>query len=123
MTQFIIALLSALLPLGYYLSLLTEKQTLPGDLIIFGALPVFVMLHIALRRTIKKSHIHVFLLVTFAALFTFHKTFINNLPFLYALISLQGLVLIAVCLTYPLGSTVTEQPAEDNAADKEENKE
>lgn len=120
MTQFIIALLSAVLPLGYYLSLLAEKPFLPENVMSFGVIPAIIMLHIVLRRILSIPPLHVFLLIAYAAFFTFYQTFSNGTPFLCALITLHGLALIAVSLTFPLENTTEGQTTDEGTEDKEE---
>lgn len=116
MSQFLIAVFMAIVALAYYLCLLPQVDLLPDSLVIFGVLPAFVALHMALRHLIASSAVHVGLLVMSTALFTFYRSFSNGSPFLYVLIALHVLILGAVCLTVPLAKAIIEPVA---AADNE----
>lgn len=71
MTQYLFTILMAVLALAYYLCLLPEPHLLPDNLVMFGVLPAFLALHIALRHIITRNGLHVFLLVISAAFFPF----------------------------------------------------
>lgn len=123
MTHYLFTILMAVLALAYYLCLMPEPHLLPDNMAIFGVLPAFIALHIALRHIVTSNALHVGLLIISAAFFSFYKTFSDGTPFLYALIAIHSLTLIATFFTLPVsGTDVVQAPATDTDNQDEEEK-